>query len=177
MNKEISTIFIETPRLIITPYSVALVEEISKIYTDPQIIKYTLQNRPRTPKEIQAIIEKEVGLYKKFKRRGKWLVYNKLTQELMGYVGLLYIPQLYKYELSFAFIDKYRGNGYATEAATYLVNYAFKELKHKVLVAMVEKENIKCQRVLTKLGFKYQHDIELYGYVFELFKITSPAVI
>jgi RimJ/RimL family protein N-acetyltransferase len=46
-----------------------------------------------------------------------------------------------------------------------------------VLVAMVEKENIKCQRVLTKLGFKYQHDIELYGYVFELFKITSPAVI
>jgi RimJ/RimL family protein N-acetyltransferase len=111
-------IFIKADRLKLVDYSIALVNEISNIYNDPEVIKFTLQNRKRSDEEIYKIIESEQSLYSRFNySRGKWLIYEKSSKMLIGYVGLRFIRELDRFEIIYAIIGKYGGNGYATEAA------------------------------------------------------------
>jgi ribosomal-protein-alanine N-acetyltransferase len=175
-------IFIETDRLKLVDYSIALVDEISKIYNDPEVIKFTLQNRTRSDEEIYKIIESEQSLYSRFNySRGKWLIYEKSSNRLMGYVGLRFVRELERFEITYAIIGKHGGNGYATEAAKTIVNYAFEELKLAEVIGLVEDENLKSSAILKKLGFNYSSTIKLYGYDFNLFrlnrKINTPESI
>ncbi len=167
-------IFRETPRLILAEYSIDLFDEISNIYTDPSVVKYTLQNNKRTREEILTIVKNEIKIYEEFKStRGKWLLLDRSTKEIVGYVGLLYLNKLDTYEISYSITRQYCGNGYATEAAADIIHYALKDLNYSEVIALVEKENSKSIAVVNKLGFKYDTDVELYGYTFNLFRITN----
>lgn len=51
---------------------------------------------------------------------------------------------------------EYWGKGYATEAITALIDYAFEHLKMETIVAEVDAANINSIKVLKKLNFIYQ---------------------
>ncbi len=67
-------------------------------------------------------------------------------------------------ELGFRFIPKEQGNGYATESATALIDYAFNKLKVTYLKARAFKENLPSNKLLTKLGFNKISEDEKYNY-------------
>jgi RimJ/RimL family protein N-acetyltransferase len=165
--------FIETDRLKLVDYSIDLVDEISNIYNDPEVVKYTLQNRKRSREEIYKIIESEQRLYEKFNySRGKWLVFERSSNVLLGYVGLLHAKDLDRYEIAYAIISKQIGNGYATEAAKAIIEYAFEKLNLAEIIGLVEDENLKSSAILRKLGFSYASTIKRYGYDFNLFQLN-----
>lgn len=56
-------------------------------------------------------------------------------------------------ELAFWIAPDQQGNGYATEASTLLVEYAFERLGLHKLTARAFEENVPSQRVIEKLGF------------------------
>ena len=79
-------------------------------------------------------------------------VKNKDTP--IGVCGLLQRDYLDSIDIGYAFAKKYRGFGYAIEAASFFKAYAFNELNFDKLYATVSKENRKSISLLNQLGFK-----------------------
>lgn len=73
-------------------------------------------------------------------------------------IGRVYIhskPELNgEVEIGYGISEEYRNNGYATEAAKAVVQFAFEKAGQDVLVAIVKPENIASRNVIEKLGFK-----------------------
>lgn len=55
-------------------------------------------------------------------------------------------------ELGWIINKKYWGNGYATEAATGVMNFAIQDLKLKKIIAQCDSENTSSFKVMSKLG-------------------------
>lgn len=63
-----------------------------------------------------------------------------------------------KYEIGFHLRPQFWGKGYATEAATAVIDYAFSVLKAEALFAGHNPNNVASSKVLLKLGFRYIGD-------------------
>lgn len=102
---------------------------------------------------------------------GDYLVALRGSQQVVGSIGL--VPAMVPWNvfdstadssmldrvttemgLFWAIDPDFWGNGYATEAASAFVAYAFETLKLKQLVATTERDNLPSQRVMTKLGMQ-----------------------
>lgn len=57
-------------------------------------------------------------------------------------------------ELGWIINKKYWGNGYASEAAIEIINFAVKELNIRKFIAHCDSENVSSYRVMEKLGMK-----------------------
>ena len=60
-------------------------------------------------------------------------------------------------EIYYLIGQEYWKNGYATEAMTALVGYCFNIMRLKKLIAFAKPENIVSNKIIQKLGFKFQH--------------------
>jgi RimJ/RimL family protein N-acetyltransferase len=56
------------------------------------------------------------------------------------------------------------GNGYATEAARAVRDYAFTVRGRKRLIALIDPSNAASLRVAEKIGMHYEKDVLLKGY-------------
>jgi RimJ/RimL family protein N-acetyltransferase len=63
-------------------------------------------------------------------------------------------------DLGFRLLRSQWGKGYATEAAQGSLQYGFKTYSLEKIVAQAMKENIASQRVLQKLGMRFQKTFE-----------------
>ena len=74
------------------------------------------------------------------------------TDECVGQVGINHGPLFPEKELGWMIYDGFEGNGYATEAASALRDWAFEELKLKTLVSYIDPENADSIAVAKRLG-------------------------
>ena len=80
------------------------------------------------------------------------------TNQCIGRVYIHSKPELNgEVEIAYSMSEEYRNNGYATEAAKAVLQYAFETAGQDALVAIVKPENIASQHVIKKLGF-IKHD-------------------
>ena len=76
------------------------------------------------------------------------------TGECIGRVYFYSKPELNdEVEIGYGILEEYRNNGFATEAAKAVVQFAFEKAGQDVLVAIVKPENTASRRVIEKLGF------------------------
>jgi len=96
-----------------------------------------------------------------------WAAYeNDNTNRFVGWSGLLHTSLSEKYggpELQYMIASDAHGRGYATELAEEVLRHASQELKLKSAIATVDIPNSGSIRVLEKLGFDYEGQIEAYG--------------
>ena len=81
---------------------------------------------------------------------------------MIGRCGLCFLDKTPEIELGYT-LDKFYGNqGLATEASLASLNYGFEILKFGKIVTIARPENIASQRVMQKVGFKYENDARYY---------------
>jgi len=79
------------------------------------------------------------------------------TDQCIGRVYLHSKPELNgEIEIGYGISGEYRNNGYATEAAKSVLQFAFDNIGLDALVAIVKPENIASRRVIEKLGFTHR---------------------
>lgn len=92
---------------------------------------------------------------------GVWALIDKQTQELVGHCGLHYLsntpPEV---ELTYTIKPAYWRQGLATEAARAVLQWGFTELKFNRIAAVTGPSNLASQRVLEKLGMKYEKNMQ-----------------
>jgi len=98
---------------------------------------------------IQELLESDPTV------KGSWFQFGielQKTGELIGDVGFLYSDELEKSWIGFTLDPTYWGNGYATEAASTVLEFYSKHGVSNVW-ASTEPDNHSSTKVLTRLGF------------------------
>ena len=143
-----------TKRLLLRPIRLTDLPDIYALRAFPNVAVYAGFPLPKsiadTRKYIrQALAEwKEPGL-----KRMTFSIASKRDEIWIGGINLRW-PHVGVGEIGYSIHPRFWGNGYATEAARRIVDFAFEEFKAHRVQATCWVKNTKSARVLRKIGFR-----------------------
>jgi ribosomal-protein-alanine N-acetyltransferase len=127
-----------------------------QIWSDPKVTKY--MNISNLTDETQA--QKMILLLENLAKQNKAIRYSIIelkVNKIIGSCGYNSIDfENSKTEIGYEIDKNYWGNGYAPEAITGLIDYAFSDLKLNRIEAKVEPENINSIKTLERLKFTFE---------------------
>lgn len=89
--------------------------------------------------------------------RGFKVISNSKNDIFIGFICLSDMSRYDGYmEMEYAVADKYRNNGYATQAVKMMLDYGFKEMDLSVIAAWVRSHNKASAKVLEKCSFTFE---------------------
>lgn len=153
---------IETPRLRLrelTPERDAAF--MLEALNDPAFVQNVADRGVRT--EVAAadyIRERGMPSYRQY-GFGMWLVELRETGEPIGICGLLKREALADVDLGFTFLERFWSRGYAFEAASAAIDYGWNVAKLPRIIAITATHNASSQRLLAKLGLRFERMVRL----------------
>jgi RimJ/RimL family protein N-acetyltransferase len=92
---------------------------------------------------------------------GVWMVCPRGGQNWIGRIVLRWLSAgtIDDVEIGFAFLPTYWGRGLATEAGEFCLGVAQSELEPRTVIGVTTPENLASQRVLRKLGLRYESKV------------------
>ena len=135
-----------------------------RIFCDPDVMRFS--DGVKTKEWVQAWLETCLERYQTW-GFGPYAIVKQSSQNVMGYCGLFFFPDLdgqAEVEIGYRLARSAWGQGYATEAALAVRDYAFTTLGIKRLIAMVDPSNVASIRVAEKIGMHYEKDVVFEGY-------------
>ncbi|TCZ79296.1 N-acetyltransferase [Paenibacillus albiflavus] len=155
----IKSMKIETNRLIIRPY----------VENDFEASFALMQN-----KDLFQYMHMDVMSMDEYRHLFNWLIrsYDKGLDENFKYSFGLFLKDSNTFigwigiggldfkpedkEIYYLIGKEYWGNGYASEAASHLIQYGFETMKLQRIVAKVDPRNVASKRIIEKSGLKFE---------------------
>jgi RimJ/RimL family protein N-acetyltransferase len=156
---------LETERLVIRPYREDDATALHEVFGSPEVMKWT----PSLPSKDVAETAQRLARTMAFTARqppgmGLWALETKDTSEFLGQVGLFPVegkgPDV---EVAYELAPRVWGHGYATEAARALVDYGFRELGLRRVVALILPDNARSRNVASKCGMALERPGRFYN--------------
>ena len=154
---------LETPRLVLRHLTPDDAPFILALLNEPAFLRNIGDKGVRTLDQARRYLEDGPIASYATHGFGLWLMVRKATGEPVGMCGLLKRPTLDDVDLGFALPEAAWGHGYATEAATATVAYAWRTLGLTRLVAITNPDNTGSMHVLDKVGFVREGTVRLAG--------------
>jgi len=152
---------LETERLTMRPMSVEDVEFILELYNSPKFIEFIGDRNIKTTEDAaNYITQKFLPQYERL-GFGNYLIIRKTDNKKIGSVGIFEREGLDVHDIGFSFLPEFEGNGYGFESASKLLSTAVEEFSLKKISAITSKENISSQKLIEKLGLKFQKMVTL----------------
>ena len=126
---------------------------LHSILVHPYVRKYLCEDKVFSLQQVEEMLIESQKLFDE-KRFGLWFVETKNEQEIIGFVGLWDFFGENQPQLAYALLPKATKKGYATEAATKILEYCFNELGYEYLVASSDKPNFESHKVAERLGMR-----------------------
>lgn len=152
-------VIIETNRLILRTFSESDIDAMSLIDQDPKVCEFlpSIGTREKTALMIQKMMK-----YYDDHGFSLYAVELKSTGEMIGWCGLM-IPSFEAHftpavEIGWRLSSSHWNQGYATEAAKAVLQYAFETLKLNEVVSFTVVNNIASRRVMEKIGLHHNSD-------------------
>lgn len=92
-----------------------------------------------------------------------YTVIRKMDGEKIGICGLYDREGLEGVDIGFAFLPEFEKKGYALEACLCIKNAAFEEFQLESIHAITPKANLDSQKLLERIGLKFQKMVTLPG--------------
>lgn len=166
-------IILETPRLILRQFTTADAALIYQLNRNPEVVKYVQE--PVLESEAAALkIITDIILPQYKNKLGRWAVHSKSNNEFIGWCGLKFLNESGEIDLGYRFHPFAWGKGYATEAASHVLDYGFKTLQLKEVIGTVAVENTASINVLQKIGMQYITDAIEDDCPVKIFRATHP---
>lgn len=174
---EVELDIVETPRLILRKFREIDQTALQSIFGDAEV----MQHGPglQTAEWIGAWLRDCLVGYAR-RGYGPWAVVEKGSGLVVGYCGYSDFPDIAgrpEVELGYRLTRATWGQGYATEAASAVRDYAWGTLALRRLVALIDPQNTASIRVAEKIGMRYERDVMLAGYTYpdRLYSVEKPA--
>jgi ribosomal-protein-alanine N-acetyltransferase len=159
---------IETERLILRRPRREDAADLAVAYADPEVVRFMGDGSTATLDEVEAGIEQWL------ERWDSWglslcALERREDGQVLGRAGfLLWDPETWEVpgdatELGWLLAREHWGQGYATEAALALRDWAFEERGLSRLISLINHENLRSIRVAERIGERYERDIEIRG--------------
>jgi len=99
-----------------------------------------------------------------------WIVRIKDDNTPIGIISFLKRAYLEHFDIGFAFLPAYNGNGYAYEASKEVLAIVSKNPGYSPVLATTIPQNINSIKLLTKLGLHFEKEIEVEGEKLHIYK-------
>lgn len=135
-----------TDRLIIRKFEKNDWHDLYEYLSDKEVVKYE-------PYDVYSENQAKEEAVRRSKDESFYAVCLKENGKL---IGNLYLCKgaFDTWELGYVFNRKYQGKGYATESAKALLDYAFKHLGARRIIAMCSRENERSWKLLERLHMR-----------------------
>lgn len=151
---------LETERLFLRPMCETDFEALLRIFTDLKVMA-AFNHPPLTHEQMMRWLQRNLDHQKEF-GYGLFSVIFKETGELIGDCGLEQMEDQGAAELGYDFRSDFWNQGYATEAATAVREYAFCVLHLPQLISLIRVGNLASKRVAEKVGMTLAEEITRY---------------
>ncbi len=167
---------LETERLMLREMTQSDFDDLAEMLCDPEVM-YAYE-RDFSDEDVRQWLDNQLSRYKKY-GFGMWSVILKQSGNMIGQAGITMQP--YKdgelHEIGYLFKKAFWHNGYATEAAHALKNYAFQTLKLDEIFSTIRTNNYPSIAVAKRNGMecidcyvKYYYGKEMPHYLFRATK-------
>ncbi|GAA5176813.1 GNAT family N-acetyltransferase [Niveibacterium umoris] len=153
---------IETERLRLRPFTEDDLDAFHRLGTDPDAIRYVGNTPFRSREEALEVLRAAPLADYATRGFGRFACEWKESGEVIGFSGLKYIPEFDEIELGYRFLPAWWGKGLATEAGHASIAFAKATLHLQRVISLVDRENVSAAKVLRKLGFAYESDVEFH---------------
>ena len=172
-------ILLETERLILRRIALSDLDQMARINSDPEVMRYIGDGSVWTREQSEARIHRVLKVYDLFPGLGLWIGEEKMARRFVGAYALIYIPNTVEVEVGYRLQKWAWGRGFATEGARALVRYGMFELGLERVVGLTHPENNPSKNVLMKAGLQprgmgHYYDKELCYFVAEKSTSGSP---
>ena len=134
---------------------------ILRLLNDESFLRYIGDRGVRTTEDAERyILDGPVDSYTQ-NGYGLYCVELAETGEATGICGLVKRPSLADPDIGFAFLPEFRARGLAFEAARAVLAHAHDELGFRRILAIVSPGNERSERLLLKLGMRYECRIRM----------------
>lgn len=153
---------IETERLCLRMYRQEDLATVYEIASDPQVRRYFPEGSTIERDDILASLLRRIDYWRQ-NGFGQFGVFEKSSGKLVGYCGLKNLENTEEIEIYYGYARESWGKGYATEAAAAVLRFGFEEAGLERIVAVTHTENTTSQRVIEKIGLKWERCAVFYG--------------
>ena len=152
---------LETERLVLRRLSTNDAEFVLRLLNEPSFLQYIGDRGVRNLEDAaQYILNRLVTSYER-NGFGLYLVELKESRIPIGISGLVKRDTLPDADIGFAFLPAYWSKGYAVESAAAVMKYAREMLKLDRILAITSPDNEASERLLGKIGLRYERLIKL----------------
>ena len=144
-------IVIETQRLLLREMTPADRPALCRILQDSEVMY--AYNGPFSDEEVDEWLERQLARYRQY-GYGLWAVVLKATGEMIGQCGLTlqHWNGREMLEAGYLFQRSHWHQGYATEAASACMDYAFGSLNSPIVCSIIRDNNLPSQQVALRNG-------------------------
>lgn len=169
-----SLLRIETPRLLLRPFSRADAAAVVHLDADPDVIHFM-----RAPQYSEAEMAEVISRYAaRYDENGFGMIAGvlKATGTLVGRYGVqcITVDDVEELELTYSTRREYRRQGYAWEAAEAVLEAAWREGIPR-LVGCIAPDNDPSLRLAERLGFHFERDVVYKETEMRMYAMASPA--
>jgi len=154
---------LETERLTLRPFVESDFEAMHAMRSSPQVVRY-LYEEPSSPEQTRDRLRRLMA-GSAWANEGDWLsvaVVERTSGTTVGDLAFHWVSERDRTaEIGFVFDPRHQGNGFATEAARAVVDWAFRTAGMHRVIGRLEARNAASARVLEKLGMRLEaHFVE-----------------
>lgn len=158
----------ETDRLILKPAEVQDADFFLELYNMPSFIQYIGDRNLRTKEDAENYITNRFIPQIEKLGFGNYVVILKEDHTKIGAVGIFEREGLDVLDIGFSFLEKYEGKGFAYESANKLKEVAATDFGVHKISAITTKDNFSSQKLIERLGLKFQKMVTIPEDVVEL---------
>lgn len=147
-----------TERLTLRKITIDDIDNIFKLDSNPDVVKYVGVPPVKLKEESAKMIENFINQYQN-NGTGRLAVIEKENNQFIGWCGIKLLTDEVNgfknvYELGYRFLPEFWGKGYATESALASLDLGFNQLNAEKIYAYADIDNESSNHILTKLGFE-----------------------
>ena len=154
---------LETRRLLLREMTEADAGHLFALNQNPNVTRYIVGEPPLTTREQALAVLRERVFPQYALGLGRWACIEKRSGDFIGWCGVKHLPEDGEYDLGYRFFEQHWGQGYATEAASAVCDFARQHLSGKRVVGKAMRDNRASRRVLEKIGLVFEGDVESEG--------------
>jgi RimJ/RimL family protein N-acetyltransferase len=169
---------IETERLLLRKPRRDDAADLAIAYADPEVMRFMGDGSTATLAEVEEGIEQWLERWESW-GMSLFSLERREDGRVVGRAGFLrWDPETWEVggdemELGWLLAREHWGNGYATEAAAALRDWAFAERGLTRLISLIRHENVQSMRVAERIGERYERDIVARGQPTQLYAVEA----
>jgi RimJ/RimL family protein N-acetyltransferase len=138
-------------------------ELIFELYNRPKFIQYIGDRNIKTLEDAEDYIRNRFIPQIERLGYGNYLVMTKEGNNKIGGVGIFEREGLDVVDIGYSLLEEFEGKGYAYEAAQKVKSIGMEEFGLSKISAIISKDNVSSQKLIEKLGLKFQKHVTLPG--------------